>query len=109
MLRGASSAQSLSECPYCHQPLRTPSPDEGHPLGSDPSRRSSFVNPEYFRMLRLASEPGSEDDIEPPSSPIRRLTQPVHRHEPSQGPRIRRGTSAEGISEADGAEFITSS
>ena len=73
MLRGASSGPNATECPYCHQPLRTPSADEGR---SAPNRRQSFVSPEYFRMLHLASENESDDERDPPSSPIRRLTQP---------------------------------
>lgn len=109
ILRGASAAQKLSECPYCHQSIRSTSPDDGHPLSNAPSHGQGFVNPEYFRMLRLSSEPGSEDEREPPSSPIRRLTQPLPRSEPYRAPSAgghRAGT--EGIEESDYAEFVTS-
>ncbi|KFY51038.1 hypothetical protein V496_08999 [Pseudogymnoascus sp. VKM F-4515 (FW-2607)] len=109
ILRGASAAQKLSECPYCHQSIRSTSPDDGHPLSNAPSHGQSFVNPEYFRMLRLASEPGSEDEREPPSSPIRRLTQPVPRSGPYRAPSAGgHRADTEGIEESDDAEFVTS-
>jgi hypothetical protein len=60
-------------------------------------------------MLRLASEPGSEDEREPPSSPIRRLTQPVPRSEPYRAPSAGgHRADTEGLEESDDAEFVTS-
>lgn len=109
VLRGTSAAQKLSECPYCHQSIRSASPDDGGPFSNAPSHGQSFVNPEYFRMLRLASEPGSEDEREPPSSPIRRLTQPVPRSEPYRAPSASgHRADTEGLEESDDAEFVTS-
>lgn len=59
--------RALVECPTCHQPLRSSSPERAYDASSD---SDSYVNPEYFRMLRDRHEffPGP-----PPSSPIRRL------------------------------------
>lgn len=60
-------------------------------------------------MLHLASEPGSDDEREAPSSPIRRLTQPVQRNEADQGAgSTGRGSGVGRIDDADGAEFVTS-
>lgn len=60
-------------------------------------------------MLRLASEPGSEDEREPPSSPIRRLTQPVPGNRPSTNGVVsaREGAAVVGDG-AEGAEFVAS-
>ncbi|KAK2074069.1 hypothetical protein P8C59_008306 [Phyllachora maydis] len=63
----------LTECPTCHQPLRSTSPERHY---DDAVHRETYVNPDYFRMLRAASEHLSHDSP-PPSSPIRRLVEPV--------------------------------
>lgn len=62
-----------TECPTCHQPWRSSSPDrsfDGSP------QHDSYVDPDYFRMLRAGRA-----DVRPPSSPIRRLVEPVPIHE----------------------------
>lgn len=66
--------RGLSECPTCHQPLRPTSPDR-HGFESS-ARNDTYVDPNYFRMLR-AGGPGDETPEEPPSSPIRRMIRPV--------------------------------
>ncbi|TVY91678.1 putative serine/threonine-protein kinase [Lachnellula willkommii] len=68
ILRGATPSPSFSDCPTCHRPFRSSSPERQ----SSPHRTPQpFINPEYFRMLR-----GRTDEHNPPSSPIRRLVQP---------------------------------
>ncbi|KAK3951088.1 kinase-like domain-containing protein [Pseudoneurospora amorphoporcata] len=64
----------LHECPTCHQPLRT-SP-ESH-VDDDSDRRESYVDPDYFRMLRDGHNGQDSSNPRPPSSPIRRLVRPV--------------------------------
>lgn len=64
----------LHECPTCHQPLRT-SP-ESH-VDDDSDRRESYVDPDYFRMLRDGHNGQAPSNPRPPSSPIRRLVRPV--------------------------------
>lgn len=69
--------RALTECPTCHQPLRSSSPDRAYDASSD---SDSYVDPDYFRMLRDRHDFFRPDN--PPSSPIRRLVQPFH-HEDS--------------------------
>jgi len=64
----------LTECPTCHQPLRSSSPERHF---DSPDQHESYVNPEYFRMLRADSQGRSHSPTRPPSSPIRRLVHPV--------------------------------
>jgi hypothetical protein len=67
--------RSLSDCPTCHRPLHHSSPER-------PFERSmsndSYVDPDYFRMLR-DRHAGSQQDhhLHNPPSPIRRLVRPV--------------------------------
>ncbi|KAK1830111.1 kinase-like domain-containing protein [Podospora conica] len=83
----------FAECPTCHQPLRTPSP-ERHRDG--PDHHESYVNPEYFRMLQAGRY--VETQSARPSSPIRRLVEPVPAVD-SRGNRVR----------VQDAEFVSSS
>lgn len=62
-----------AQCPTCHQLLHSSSPDETYEASSD---SDSYVNPEYFRMLRDRHDFFRPDH--PPSSPIRRLVQPFY-------------------------------
>ncbi|PKS09659.1 hypothetical protein jhhlp_004278 [Lomentospora prolificans] len=66
--------RGLAECPTCHRPLRSPSPERHYDL---PVPGESYVSPNYFRMLRDTHSP-SEQDRSPhnPSSPVRRLVHP---------------------------------
>ncbi|KAK0725207.1 kinase-like domain-containing protein [Lasiosphaeris hirsuta] len=65
----------LTECPTCHQPLRSSSPERHF---ERPDEHETFVNPEYFRMLRAGRHPRNpSQQSRPPSSPIRRLVEPV--------------------------------
>ena len=62
------------ECPTCHQPLRPASPDrqfEGH----NPVHHDAYIDPDYFRMLRVGHHDPAGDRA--PPSPIRRLVQPI--------------------------------
>ncbi|EPE06697.1 calcium-dependent protein kinase [Ophiostoma piceae UAMH 11346] len=50
---------NLNECPTCHRPLRSASPerphygdDSGHGSHGSHSRHEGFVDPNYFRLLR---------------------------------------------------------
>lgn len=92
ILRGAPS---FSDCPTCHRPFRSPSPDR-NASPQRPSRPTPFISPEYFRMLHEAN---SRTDV-PPSSPIRRLVQPAFLTPQSD--------SSRASSVAD-AEFVASS
>ncbi|KAH8598081.1 kinase-like domain-containing protein [Bisporella sp. PMI_857] len=82
ILRSAASASptlaraNLSDCPTCHRPFRDSSPERNastHQSSPASSFESSFISPEYFRMLRNTHALGSRED--PPSSPIRRLVE----------------------------------
>ncbi|TVY39811.1 putative serine/threonine-protein kinase [Lachnellula subtilissima] len=71
ILRGATPSPSFSDCPTCHRPFRSSSPERQ----SSPHRiPEPFISPEYFRMLQAAN--GRTDEYNPPSSPIRRLVEP---------------------------------
>ncbi|KAI1856397.1 hypothetical protein JX265_011644 [Neoarthrinium moseri] len=89
---------SLTECPTCHQPLRTrsSSPERHFDI---PPRDESYVDPNYFRMLRAAPH----EEHRTPPSPVRRLTQPTLP--------IGDGASAASsrVEEVSDAEFLSSS
>ncbi|KAI0473558.1 kinase-like protein [Xylariaceae sp. FL0804] len=101
---------ALRECPTCQQPLRSSSPEHHFDV---PNQHESYVNPNYFRMLRAGySHDGSNDDgsentqYPAPSSPIRRLTQPT-----LPGGHARPEEEAEAQAEGHGsdeAEFLSS-
>ncbi|KAI1078965.1 kinase-like protein [Whalleya microplaca] len=79
VVRDPSSQQvevrALTECPTCHQSLRPTSPDRHFDI---PSQHESFVDPSYFRVLQAGHNEGAHRaQRQPPSSPIRRLTQPA--------------------------------
>ncbi|KAK0378648.1 hypothetical protein CLIM01_04004 [Colletotrichum limetticola] len=85
--------RGLSECPTCRQPLRSSSPERQF----DSARHhDSFVDPNYFRMLRAGGH-DSRADHHPPPSPIRRIVQPSLPH-----------PQAAVIEEAEDAEFVSS-
>ncbi|KAH8906159.1 kinase-like protein [Coniochaeta sp. PMI_546] len=65
--------QIAVECPTCHQPLRPASP-ERH-FDSTPEH-DTYVDPDYFRMLRDRNGHRYGQVNQPPSSPIRRLVEP---------------------------------
>lgn len=73
----------VAECPYCHQLYRrkdrTRDSGEGN---ADPASAAGFVSPEYFRMLQ-DSLPGSTNSSAP-SSPRRRLVEPVRLEQSSK-------------------------
>jgi hypothetical protein len=89
ILRGA--VQSYHDCPTCHRPFRSPSPDRNN----SPHRTGPFISRDYFRLLQATN--GESDEQVPPSSPIRRLVEPAF---PSDG-----SSAAGSVSEA---EFVTS-
>ena len=64
---------ALTECPTCHQPLRA-SPSDRH--FDAPDQRDNYVNPEYFRMLRLQANSRNLSPARPPQSPVPRLARP---------------------------------
>lgn len=88
----------MAECPTCHQPLRSSSPDHAYDASSDSG--DSYVNPDYFRMLRDRHDFFRPDH--PPSSPIRRLVQPFHDDDDSD-----RQSVPDDLPQRD-AEFISS-
>ncbi|KAK3902648.1 kinase-like domain-containing protein [Staphylotrichum tortipilum] len=87
----------LTECPTCHQPLRSSSPDSHY---DDTRHGETYVDPNYFRMLRAGHDTGDASPSRPPPSPIQRLVEPVpvvvHDEEDDEA-----GTP--------GAEFVSSS
>lgn len=89
----------LSECPYCHRPLRdrdSSGEDGEHARAFGPER--PFVDPDYFAMLAASRRPSP--DTSGPSTPSRR----VHAA-------LRSGRSREVSGSADpptGAEFVGS-
>ncbi|CAK7562695.1 MAG: putative serine/threonine-protein kinase iks1 [Sporothrix epigloea] len=71
---------AIAECPTCHRPLRSASPerpqfvDEGHLNGSSDghhsySRHEGYVDPNYFRLLRAGHHAGRLRAPSSPSSP----------------------------------------
>ncbi|CAK7233094.1 putative serine/threonine-protein kinase iks1 [Sporothrix curviconia] len=71
---------AIAECPTCHRPLRSASPershfgDEGHrnssPAGHHGySRHEGYVDPNYFRLLRAGHHVGQLRASPAPSSP----------------------------------------
>ncbi|KAJ9667284.1 putative serine/threonine-protein kinase iks1 [Coniosporium apollinis] len=92
-----SNAVELSDCPYCHRPLRetSPEPDNAEQAGSPGADTAGFVSPEYFRMLHH-SRPGSAEPSRPPS-PHRRITQ------------LDTGSSSHTLRPPPGAQFVGSS
>lgn len=65
----------LSECPYCHQPLRNVDGQAADEACTSPSLEQSFVNPDYFRLLHNSNN-GSQSSTSPPS-PRARPLQPL--------------------------------
>lgn len=77
VLRDASShgTLDLTECPYCHRPLREDDrPRSREHGGASPGASAGFVSPEYFRMLHQSLP---DSDAAGPPSPRRRLVQPI--------------------------------
>ncbi|EAQ83402.1 hypothetical protein CHGG_09806 [Chaetomium globosum CBS 148.51] len=64
----------LHECPTCHQPLRSNSPDRHY---DNTHHGDNFVDPNYFRMLRAGHNTNNSSSSQSPPSPIRRLVQPL--------------------------------
>ncbi|KAK3292841.1 kinase-like domain-containing protein [Chaetomium fimeti] len=64
----------LHECPTCHQPLRPKSPDRHY---ENTHHGDSYVDPNYFRMLRAGHSTGNASSSQSPPSPIRRLVEPL--------------------------------
>ncbi|OJJ44526.1 hypothetical protein ASPZODRAFT_71092 [Penicilliopsis zonata CBS 506.65] len=100
-LRNAASSDNgieLTDCPYCHRPIRGGSQDRDTHHASA-STQPEFVNPEYFRLLHN-SLPSSADSSGPPS-PRRRLVQPALAG-PTSDPEYTHGrtNSTQGISSA---------
>ncbi|KAI1492747.1 kinase-like domain-containing protein [Biscogniauxia mediterranea] len=90
-IRGAT----LTECPTCHRPLRSSSPERHFDASA---QHDSYVDPNYFRMLQAGHNADEQNTPHPPpSSPIRRLAQPTL---PSGDARI------QGVRDA---EFVSSS
>lgn len=70
--------RGVSECPTCHQPLTgRPSSSSERPFErSYDARHDTFVDPDYFRMLRAVNTGESASDRGPPS-PVRRVLKPA--------------------------------
>ncbi|AEO59839.1 hypothetical protein MYCTH_2308418 [Thermothelomyces thermophilus ATCC 42464] len=64
----------LHECPTCHRPLRSASPDRHYESNQ---HGDSYVDPNYFRMLRASHSLRSASTSHSPPSPIRRLVVPL--------------------------------
>lgn len=69
--------RAVSECPTCHQPLTgRPSSSERPFERSYGARHDTYVDPDYFRMLRAVNTDESAPEHGPPS-PVRRTLQPA--------------------------------
>ncbi|KAI9672408.1 MAG: hypothetical protein M1829_004486 [Trizodia sp. TS-e1964] len=75
-LRNAqSSAVDLAKCPFCHRLLREQTQDQDRPhRAASPLVETSFVNPDYFRLLHSSAPTSATSG---PPSPRRRLAQPT--------------------------------
>lgn len=84
--------QNVSSCPTCQRPYHDASQhnNQDDPVPSPGFQQPSFINHDYFRMLHQ-SLPGSAE-ASAPSSPRRRLAQPVIQ---SRSPTIRPPLDAE--------------
>ncbi|KAL2013357.1 hypothetical protein VTN00DRAFT_882 [Thermoascus crustaceus] len=81
---GSNHDVELTDCPYCHRPIRDANGEAGRDGRHGPSSaQPEFVNPDYFRMLHN-SLPGSAETSGPPS-PRRRLVQPALADGPTTG------------------------
>ncbi|PYI03747.1 MFS general substrate transporter [Aspergillus sclerotiicarbonarius CBS 121057] len=101
VLRNASDSDDgnleLTDCPYCHRPLRDGNSDDDH--HASPRAQPEFINPNYFRMLHN-SLPGSVSSSSPPS-PRRRLVPPALADGPTSEPSYSGGVhTSHGISSA---------
>ena len=69
----------LRECPTCRQPLRSSSPDSHFDDSDLSDYGESYVDPDYFRMLRAGHDARNVPQSGPPParSPVRRLVEPV--------------------------------
>ncbi|KFA65840.1 hypothetical protein S40285_04657 [Stachybotrys chlorohalonatus IBT 40285] len=94
--------RGLPECPTCHQPLPRNSSDRPFEHAFEMGHES-YVNPDYFRMLR-ARHHNDDNDQYTPSSPIRRLFQPAL----ASSSRAASASSASGVIIDDDAEFVSS-
>ncbi|KAL2260517.1 hypothetical protein VTK26DRAFT_5444 [Humicola hyalothermophila] len=81
----------LHECPTCHRPLRSSSPERHF---EHPEHGETYVDPNYFRMLRAGHDARNDAQPRPPPSPVRRLVEPV--------------SAGKTDSELQGAEFMSS-
>jgi serine/threonine protein kinase len=104
VLRNADSTNGdleveLTDCPYCHRPIRDREAAQSAHRGSDPAQ-PEFVNPNYFRLLH-DSLPSSAEGTSPPPSPRRRLVRPALADGPTTGSDYAGTTpSPQGISSA---------
>ncbi|KPM44581.1 hypothetical protein AK830_g1921 [Neonectria ditissima] len=109
--------RGLSECPTCHQPLTAGRP----PSSPDPpydrsfgARHESYVDPDYFRMLRAVNSDSPPENT--PPSPVQRLFAPAladssssrRQASSSPAPEIQDGT-AEFVSSTPGVAPTTGS
>ncbi|KAH6672427.1 kinase-like domain-containing protein [Halenospora varia] len=62
VLRGATP--SFTDCPTCHRPFRSSSPERQTSPHRSPHRTTPFISPEYFRMLQNANS--QNDEHNPP-------------------------------------------
>ncbi|KAF4469822.1 iks kinase [Fusarium albosuccineum] len=109
--------RGLSECPTCHQPLTRSdsSSDRTYERAYGP-RQETYVDPDYFRMLRAVNENPDVTPEHAPPSPVRRLFGPAlggSSRSPSQAspsPDIQDGdaeflSSTPGVASAEGSRI----
>lgn len=80
VLRDASASNGefdidLTDCPYCHRPMRNREHGAEAHQSTSPAH-ADFVTPDYFRLLH-DSEPSPVATASPPPSPRRRFPQPA--------------------------------
>ncbi|KAM0204025.1 hypothetical protein ACHAQI_010174 [Fusarium lateritium] len=70
--------RGISTCPTCHQPLtRSENTSDRSYDRSFGARQESYVDPDYFRMLRAVNSNSDTTTDHGPPSPVRRLFGPV--------------------------------
>lgn len=107
--------RGISTCPTCHQPLTRSenAPDRGYDR-SFGARQETYVDPDYFRMLRAVNNNDASADRGPPS-PVRRIFGPslggasspsTHQTSPSLAPdEAEFVSSTPGVAQAEGSRI----
>ncbi|EGU87607.1 IKS protein kinase [Fusarium oxysporum f. sp. raphani 54005] len=105
--------RGISTCPTCHQPLTRSENTSDRSYDSFGARQETYVDPDYFRMLRAANA-NNDNSADHPPSPVRRLFGPVfggsspatNQTSPSPGPdEAEFVSSTPGVAQAEGSRI----